>query len=118
MIQPSPPNYDVLANVLIDKTRNGKIRWRETALEDTYVAAVRGLQTYRIALNPDGDLAGRTDQPDLVHLVVKDEFGSEFLDYQECGRDTLLYELFEEAQQTASPIQERIGKSVDLLNTL
>lgn len=116
----NPPGYDELLYTLIEKTRQGKLEWQETAEEDRFLAAVKGVQTYDISAEFGGDREseGRVVQDVQVRLTVRDREGRIFLDIRESGQDSAAYELFEVARRVAMRIDERIDQTVELLKSL
>ncbi|MCH7989980.1 MAG: hypothetical protein IID46_12630 [Planctomycetes bacterium] len=65
------PDYDALVESLLEKTLAGKIQWDETAEENTFLAAVKGRQTFEIS-RQENKYSG-----DQVTLVVRDAEGKE-----------------------------------------
>jgi len=109
MIANNERRYAPLIAALIEKTETGKLYWEETAAPDRYLAAVRGLQTYQVA---------RHEDPVRYQLTVRDEDGNVFLDFSESDETSALSQLFKRVANSVARIDERIGKSVQLLNSL
>ena len=70
------PDYGAIFQALLQKTREGKLAWQETADAHTFVAAVRGERTFEISLVFDDF----RDIVQAVHLVVRDSEGKLFFD--------------------------------------
>jgi hypothetical protein len=116
------PNYELVIEKLLEKTREGKIDWQPTADDDCFVAAVKGVQTYEIKRIMGRTTvylgAGPPERDVLVSLVVKDGNGREVFDVHERGLDTPAYDLFEAARRVATRIDKHIDESLQLLNSL
>jgi hypothetical protein len=104
---------DQLVETLLEKTKTGKLDWRPTAVENTYVAAVRGIKTYTLQTEEADDSQRR------VRIVVKDTWGNVELDFTRKIIDgSPVMALLEAAAQVASRMEERIHRSLELLNSL
>ena len=102
------PRVDLLLNELVEKTRAGKLRWQDTAAENTFLAAVRGLYTYEVSSNDQGSvqvLRVRDDKGRVVVKVVR-------------GGDPLIDELHSLARNVALGTDERIEEALDVLRGL
>jgi len=111
------PNYEPLFQTLIDKTKAGKLAWQETAEENTYIAAVKGQQTYEISLRNLRPIYASANTPVPV-LTVKDHEGRVFLQTTEESSSETAKELFYLARRVAMNLDERIESSLELLNQL
>ena len=75
------PNYDAILEALLEKTKAGKITWSATSEPSTFVAAVKGTQTYRLCRQtPEATprkfgTSGVERLIDAVVLTVLDENG-------------------------------------------
>ncbi|OHB68748.1 MAG: hypothetical protein A2V70_01795 [Planctomycetes bacterium RBG_13_63_9] len=99
------PDYNVLLQALIDKTKAGKLRWEETADEDTFVAAVKGQRTFEVS--------GK-DAPQFV-VAVRDEEGKVFF---QTPASSMARELFLLARRVALHVDEKIDSTMVLLENL
>ena len=109
-----PPDYDALVVALIEKTKVGKLDWQETASPNLFIAAVKGKQTFEVDLVSHG-------VPILkVVLRVKDEEGKQIFETppQDFHVGGALDDLFSIARRVAMHLDERIGASIDLVQTL
>ena len=106
-----PPNYDALIVALIEKTKDGKLDWQETANPDLFIAAVKGKQTFEVDSISNGS---------YVVLRAKDEEGKQLFQTPSepvaLGGD--LIKLYSVAQRVAMHLDERVGSSIDLVRTL
>jgi hypothetical protein len=102
------PNYDLLLQALIEKTRAGKLRWQETAEENTYLAAVKGERTFQVHSN---------DQGSVQVLTVRDGDGSVAIKYV-TGNNPTFSELHQLARRVALRVDEKIDSTLELLNSL
>lgn len=103
------PQYDAVIGTLLEKTKEGKLTWKETADPDTFLAAVRGKQTFEIQ---------RVEARDIeLRLTVRDTVGDVFfeaiLDMEPPRR-----QLFDLAKRLATRVDEKIEASVQLLAEL
>lgn len=125
------PNYDSLVEALLEKTLARKLDWQVTAEDDCFLAAVKGKRSFEIKAKPILQLESildRTTQDILlpgsrmreleIMLTVRDETGDKLFDFQQRGRDTAAFQLYEAARRIASRIDERIDESLELLNSL
>ena len=113
-------NYDALVDSLLEKSLAGKIQWAETAEEDTFVAAVKGQQTFQVSAKFGGvHLRDNELEQDVVtKLKVRGFEGKTIIDCRETGQSSSLFELFSVAKRIALRIDERIDESLELLNSL
>jgi hypothetical protein len=132
------PQYQELIEALIEKTREGKINWEETAQPNTYIAAVKGERTFEIAgklgqfatvhtggIAGDGyrgkvPLEGGMVEKTIYRLTVKDKDGKEVLstpDYSINSIDSAR-KLYELAKRLAERVDERIDTTLELIRTL
>ena len=98
------PEYDAIFEALLTKTREGKLEWHETADENTFLAAMRGVRTFQVSADYG---AGR------IQLVVKDEVGNVYLStpFLQAEQARELYEL---ARRLALHVDERVENTVEL----
>lgn len=107
--------YDEVLDALIEKTKSGKLQWEETADENTFLAAVKGKQTFVISQKKiwtdDGDLRR------FPILSVRDGEGKPLF---ETPRETCekAGELLDLARATARQEAQRIDETLQLLNQL
>jgi hypothetical protein len=110
------PEFDVLIEALAKKTREGKLRWEETAEENKYLAAVKGIQTFEISHRSYMTEWSQPDTVEETRLIVRGEDGRVLLDHT---TDYLVaYNLFKLAQRVAMRVDDRIDASLQLLNGL
>jgi hypothetical protein len=119
------PDYEPVLQALLEKTRAGKLAWKETADEDTFVATVKGEQSFEIILepNPEGPthvtVDGRTIVPRIPVLRVKDGAGKLLFETPKSMYVAVLTsELYGLARRIASRIDDKIEQTVELLNKL
>ena len=109
MSQPEQDSrYGLLVKALAEKTRDGKIRWHQTAAENTYLAAVKGLNTYEVHSN---------DQGSVQVLKVRDEVGNLAIKHV-TKFDPQMSELYELARRSALQMNEKIDRALEVLNSL
>lgn len=138
------PEYDALFETLLEKTRDGKLVWQETAHEKTFVAAVKGVQTFEITgalkvpnrqatilgtkvppsqaeqepVSEIRQLRGRDDfLTEAVALVVRDSQGNRLFQTP-LNESPAARELFRIARRMATRIDEKIEASLELLGHL
>lgn len=99
-------NYDALLEAIVEKTRAGKIDWQETADPDSFIAAVKGRQTFSISRMSD----------DRVFLVVRDGKGDEI--FRTPPSVTTARELFVLVQRIAAHLDEKVESTLELVNQL
>ena len=114
------PNYEILVEKLIEKSLAGKLKWQETAEDDTFVTAVKGRQTFHVSAQFGGlHLRDNEVEQDVVtKLEVHGFEGKIIIDFRETGQSSSLFELFSVAKRVALRIDERIDESLELLNSL
>ena len=118
-------NYQPLIAALIEKTKEGKIDWRETVQEESFIAAVRGRMTFEIR---------RAD--DRCELAAKGEDGRTLFRYAEpYSRQPTHWEvdsqepeveqvtsslgwLHDLAGRLAKHLDENLHRSIDLVRSL
>ncbi len=111
------PDYDKIIDALVEKTKQGKLRWQDTAEESTYLAAVKGQRTFEISCDSDAS-------PPQIRLVIRDVDGKAFLDigspyHSPTGLATSkLKELYELAGRIALNLDEKADETVQLLDQL
>ncbi len=138
------PDYSAVITTLIDKTKAGKLSWTATSQPNTYVSAVKGIQTYRLSLLPPDQNSPKTlsgqqistffevddvDAEDVL-LTVTDSNGKVLFTVRQpslvrrnAGFDsgivrTLAGELFKLAQRIADRVDENVDAALQLLNAL
>lgn len=109
------PDYTRFLDTLFKKTKEGKLNWQETAREDTFIAAVKGQQTFEICKVTDW--VPDQGEGDAVVVTVKDSKGKVLFRTPEeyLASAWALYEL---AQRVGQRVDERLQTTVQLLNTL
>lgn len=102
------PDYDAVFQALIEKTRQGRLHWEETADVDEFVCAVKGQQTFSIRWDNDSShpVLAVSDAEGKLLFTTYDYHGSR------AG------ELFRLVRRLATHLDERIDASVELLNQL
>lgn len=120
------PDYDVLFETLLKKTKEGKLDWQETADENKFIVAVQGKQTFEISL-----IAVETGKEVATHeieyyqaivLKVKDSegkvlFESPFMKYSYIENNTAS-QLYNLAKRIATNVDEKLQRSLQLLENL
>ncbi len=113
------PDFDVLIEMLLVKTRSGKLDWQPTAGEDTYVAAVKGQRTFEISkeerLQNVMMGAGVASRHPMCTMKVRGPDGELLI---ETTPSNLSDQLFEVARRLALRVDENIDSTVQLLETL
>ena len=141
------PNYDAILEAFLEKTKTGKIIWSATSEPSTFVAAVKGTQTYRLCRQLPEPSPGRRvasfeseHQIDDVVLTVLDENGKALYSIRRAaefptrvptvniGTDVLgrgvgyqqstAGKLFEVARRLANRVDEKVDQTLELLNAL
>jgi hypothetical protein len=107
--------YDEVLNALIEKTKAGKLRWDETADEDTFLAAVKGKQTFVISKKKIW-----TDTGDLRRFPILSVRDGEGRTLFETPKETCekAGELLRLAGAVAKQEDQRIDETLQLLNQL
>ena len=113
------PNVEVLVEKLIEKTREGKLGWEQTAADDVFIAAVKGVQSFQIRREAVEPFSG----PFRFTLVVKDRDGNAAIEHSEAPIKTAygagpLEQLFLIAKRVACRVDEKIEESLQLLDRL
>lgn len=101
------PDYETLVASLLEKTLAGKIRWEETAVENSFLAAVKGRQTFQISGNENG-----AD----TELQVRDQDGKVRVKLTRTNQQMM--DLYSAARRIALGVDEVIDESLELLNSL
>ena len=107
------PQYDAVVEALLEKTREGKLTWQETADPDTFLAAVKGKQTFEIRQD--------SEEPVLIDLVVRDGGGNVSFNVSFDTRHSLdspAEDLFALAKRLATRVDEKIDATRRLLSDL
>ena len=121
------PDYEILIQTLIEKTYNGKLVWAETADENTYIAVVRGVQSFELRLVDLNSLEGMiiekairraAGEPNTIVLVARDKDGKQLYRFVAANPTSSAFDLFRLARRIASHVDERIDSSLELLNKL
>ena len=100
------PDYQKLFQTLLNKTEAGKLRWEETASEDTFLAAVKGQQSFELRPVPGSA---------SIHLTVRDAAGKVLFEVNEGGAGRELYKF---ARRLALRIDDKLENSLELLSQL
>jgi hypothetical protein len=128
------PDYEKIIDILVEKTKEGKLLWHETAEERTFLAAVKGQRTFQIS-QVGGEESGSTstadwdDATERFQLVIRDVDGrafvektfrvgppgSESADSEAADKARSLYEL---VRRVALDLDEKIDETVQLLSQL
>ncbi len=139
------PDYSAVITTLLDKTKAGKITWAATSQPNTYVSAVKGIQTYRLSLLPPDQnspkplrglqFSGVVEVDDVdaedVLLTVTGTSGKVLFTVRQpslirrtgFGIDSGIVrtpagELFKLAQRIADRVDENVDAALQLLNAL
>jgi hypothetical protein len=102
------PSYDAMIRALLERTREGKLEWNETADEDAFLAAVKGQRTFEIRTE-----GGRGP----VQLVVRDAEGKVYLTTPPSVSNDAI-SLYRVARRLALRVDERVEDTVHLLDAL
>jgi hypothetical protein len=112
------PGYEQIINALVKKTKEGKLRWQETAQERTFLAAVKGQRTFEISQD-------WVDTTERIRLVIRDVDGRPFVEqvFNITGPrlDAIANEvrnLYECAKRIALDVDEKVDDTVQLLSQL
>ncbi len=132
------PNYDAILEALLEKTKAGKITWSATSEPSTFVAAVKGVQTYRLRREFEIQPPERMDNPNIptaifaqprwtperrieyTELTVLDENGKALFSIRQrvgVGPD-YAGQLFAVAQRLVNHVDEKVDQTLQLLNAL
>ena len=103
----SKPDYDALLEVLVEKTKAGKLDWQQTASEGTFIAAVKGQKTFRVTEIANGE---------SIVLEMVDTDGQLQLD--NIFESPAAKELHSLARHIALRFDENIDAAVQLLDSL
>jgi hypothetical protein len=103
--------FDPIIETLLEKTKEGKLRWQETAEEGTYLAAVKGQRTFAISLDWNA-----TSGP--IRLVVRDVEGKAFLDARFSYANPIARELYDLAGRIALNLDEKVDETLQVLSQL
>ncbi len=111
-----PPNYDQdpafeeIIDVLIEKTKQGKIRWEATGKQSIFVSAVKGARTFTVGLVHYVDPDGRQSVDPTLSVADSD---GELLFEMQKEEVRPLYSL---AKRVALHIDERVSETLDVLH--
>lgn len=113
------PDYEAVLQALLEKTKEGKIQWQETADTSIFVAAAKGEQTFEITWISEQtimELFGES-VPSCSVLSVKDRDGKLLFmtPNQSSKAATELYDL---ARRIATRVDERIESTLEFINQL
>lgn len=125
-------NFESLFQKLLSATKEGKLAWAKTATPGTFVAAVKGRQTFELSVRREPDAYGRhemltaaaklsvgTKLPDplWVFVSVKDKDGEPM--YESPGMSSsVALELHKLASYIAGNVGEKLQESLELLEQL
>ena len=109
-------NYGPLLDALIKKSAEGKLEWHETADENTFIAAVKGEQTYVVSLQTRRLPFENANRP-IYKLTAKDREGKVFLETPDAVLPKA-QELFVLARRIARRSDQQLDAAVELLNNL
>ena len=133
------PNYNAILATLLEKTKMGKVIWAATSDPSTFVAAVKGSQTYRLRRESEVQPPERMDNPyalgalalpnqprwtperriEYVELTVLDENGKTLFSIRQPAQNSSYAgELFTLAQRLANRVDEKVDQTLELLNAL
>jgi len=103
------PDYDGVVDVLIEKTKAGRLLWEETAFEGTYVCHIKGRQDIEVS-----------QVHDAVILTVREPEGNVLYDarHEADAPDSPWRELYLLAQRIATGVDARIDSTKGLLGDL
>lgn len=105
-------DYEPFVQALLEKTREGKLRWEETADEDAFLVSIRGEQTVEIRSAPSILV-----NDNRYEVVVRDREGKVLFDFSALQRSTAA-SLYQQAKRIASRIDEKLDSSLQLVKSL
>ena len=125
------PNYEVLIEALLEKTRAGRLVWHETADENTFLAALKGERTFEVTgrseeFRRETRESGLTDTVDMVsvHIPigntdtvvrVRDEQGRVLFEIPPSPATAELYTL---VRRIVTRVDENIDSTMEILEQL
>jgi hypothetical protein len=135
------PDYEKIIDALIEKTKQGKLRWHETADEHTFLAAVKGQRTFAISQVGAEEESGSTsitpwdDATERFQLVIRDVDGQAFVEKTfrvappgsigSSGSESTYSEtadkakdLYETVRRVVLNVDEKVDETVQLLDQL
>jgi hypothetical protein len=115
-IDPNP-----LVATLIEKTREGKLKWEATSAENTFIVSMGGGTTLRITLAQEWtiDEYGSEVQITLPQLFLQNEKGlTLWVIYNSEVKSAGLWMLFKLARRVANNIDERFADLIGFLEKL
>ena len=109
-----------LVATVMEKTREGRLKWEATAMENVFIASVGGGTTLRIFLSSEDTLDnyGQPETTQVPELRLLDEKGKmlwEIHSYQIKGG---LWPLFNLSQRVANKLDERMASLMETLQNL
>lgn len=110
--------YDRVIDALLLKTQEGKVHWQVTAQSDTFVAPVRGVQTFEVSRRSRTHFGPGLAPPPTIRIVVRDTNGDVVFETEKDQADSTAHKLFEAARRVAINVDKKIDESLELLNSL
>ena len=105
------PDYDALLQTLLQKSREGKLVWQETADPASFIAAARGERTFEISRSGDS-----------FDLTVCDSQGRQILRMSAATHNVVYFDsvrdLYQLAKRIATHLDEKIDSTMELLGSL
>lgn len=111
------PDYDALIEKLIDLSLAGKLSWQETADENVFLAAVRGVQTFVISRGERKEkYIIAVGSHHMFRLTVQDQEGIRLFEHEADTPD--FRNLFDLARRVGSRLDDKLDSTLQLLNGL
>ena len=102
-------DFESVFDLLLQKTKESKLAWRETASESTFIAAVKGQRTFEISAK--GRELGKAPI-----LTVRDDRGK--VVFRSSARSRAGWQLFEHARRAAAGADAKLEETLELLKDL
>jgi hypothetical protein len=114
-------NPNPLVSALIEKTKEGKLKWQPTSLEDTFIVSIGGGSTLRISLVQEWttDDYGNEVQITNPRLVLLTEKGTTLWTINDSDVvGTELWTVFKLARRIANKVDEKLATVMGYLENL
>ncbi|MBI2815551.1 MAG: hypothetical protein HYX72_01285 [Acidobacteria bacterium] len=105
-----------LVETILEKTKTGKLNWRETAMKDVYIISVGGNTTLKVSLEHQ-DTGRSYGGAQLAMFRLLDEHGTVLLEISE-SEETTVRKLLESAKASALNVDDRVQSLMEVLQKL
>jgi len=115
-----PPQIPVLLQILLQKTREGKLKWQQTVDEHTFLAAQPDERVIEISAVFGGvrEWEDRRVRDVTINFVVRDADGNPLVEHFAIGDNTLEYELYKSAERVARRVDEEVARLIEWANSV